>query len=77
MKNLVKTVALAAKGKAMVFFHNEEGEVNIVTTVVLIGIAIAIAMAFGNEILTLITDLFADITTSANTAISSSTTPSY
>ena len=46
MSNLMLTVALGMKGKVMKFINAEEGEVNIVTTVVLIGIAVALEVIF-------------------------------
>lgn len=65
MTNLMMTVALAAKGKFQRFLYTEEGEVNIVTTVVLIGIAVF----FGNQIQSLLATLFGSLGTKASTAI--------
>lgn len=72
MTNLMMTVALAAKGKAMRFLFNEEGEVNIVTTVVLIGIAVALAIFFGDKVQQLLETLFGSLTTKATGAIGTS-----
>lgn len=72
MTNLMMTVALAAKGKFQRFLYTEEGEVNIVTTVVLIGIAVALAVFFGNNIQSLLTDLFSSLGTKASTAVNTS-----
>lgn len=69
MSNLMMTVALAAKGKFQRFLYNEEGEVNIVTTVVLIGIAITLAVVFKNGVKTLLNTLLANINQSATQAI--------
>lgn len=69
MSNLMMTAALAAKGKLQKFFYNEEGEVNIVTTVVLIGIAITLALVFKDGIKSLLDTLISNISTSAQNAI--------
>lgn len=69
MSNLMMTAALAAKGKLQRFFYNEEGEVNIVTTVVLIGIAITLALVFKDGIKSLLDTLISNISTSAQNAI--------
>lgn len=59
-----------AKMKVKEFFENESGEVNIVTIVVLIGIAVALALIFKKQITDLLNALFATITEQAETAIS-------
>lgn len=69
MGNLMMTVVLAARGKAMKFLYNEEGEVNIVTTVVLIGIAIALAVFFGDKVKGLVETMFSSLDTKASGAI--------
>lgn len=69
MSNLMLTVVLGVKGKAMKFIHSENGEVNIVTTVILIGIAISLAVAFKTEISGLLQSLLQQITGKANSAI--------
>lgn len=70
MSNLMLTAVLGVKGKAMKFFNSESGEVNIVTTVVLIGIAIALALVFKEGISGLLDTLMQNITTNATNAIS-------
>lgn len=59
------------KARLMVhrFFHQENGEVNIVATVVLIGIAVLLAVLFKEQIANLLNNLFKEIDTSATDAI--------
>lgn len=64
-----KTLALSLKNKFMDFITKEDGEVNIVTIVVLIGIAVALALVFKDAILGLLDTLFATIETQANDAV--------
>lgn len=52
------------------FFHDEKGEVNIVATVVLIGIAVVLAVIFRDAIKKLVEDLLKGITDNANKAVS-------
>ena len=69
MSNLMLTVALGMKGKLMKFINAEEGEVNIVTTVVLIGIAVALAEIFKGHVTNLVNTLMVNITSSATNAV--------
>ena len=69
MSNLMLTVALGMKGKVMKFINAEEGEVNIVTTVVLIGIAVALAVIFKGHVTNLVNNLMLSITGSATNAV--------
>ena len=69
MSNLMLTVALGMKGKVMKFINSEEGEVNIVTTVVLIGIAVALAVIFKGHVTNLVNTLMLSITGSATNAV--------
>lgn len=69
MSNLMLTVALGMKGKVMKFINAEEGEVNIVTTVVLIGIAVALAVIFKGHVTNLVNTLMVNITSSATKAV--------
>ena len=69
MSNLMLTVALGMKGKVMKFINAEEGEVNIVTTVVLIGIAVALAVIFKGHVTNLVNTLVVNITSSATNAV--------
>ena len=69
MSNLMLTVALGMKGKVMKFINAEEGEVNIVTTFVLIGIAVALAVIFKGHVTNLVNTLMVNITSSATNAV--------
>ena len=69
MSNLMLTVALGMKGKVMKFINAEEGEVNIVTTVVLIGIAVALAVIFKGHVTNLVNTLMVNITSTATNAV--------
>ncbi len=51
------------------FLYDEEGDVNIVSMVVLIGIAVLLAVVFRNQIQSLLTTLFNTITKNATKAI--------
>lgn len=51
------------------FLEEERGAVDIVAIVVLIGIAVAIALIFRNQITNLITGLFGQIESNANEVI--------
>lgn len=51
------------------FVTSEEGEVNIVTIVVLIGIAVMLAILFRRQIAGLLGTLFGQITTNATDAV--------
>lgn len=51
------------------FLEEERGAVDIVAIVVLIGIAVAIALIFRNQITSLITGLFGQIESNANAVI--------
>lgn len=64
-----QVLALQAKLKLREFFTKEDGEVNIVTIVVLIGIAVALAIIFKNQITALLTTLFGTITEQATKAV--------
>jgi hypothetical protein len=52
------------------FMCDEEGDVNIVSIVVLIGIAVLLAVFFKGQIMDLLTNLFGTITEKANSAVS-------
>lgn len=66
----LRNMALSARCKFMNFVSNEEGEVNIVTIVVLIGIAVALALFFKDEITDLLGTLFGTIEDQAVEAVS-------
>lgn len=69
MLSYIDAKAFVWKTKAKEFLKSERGEVNIVTTVVLIGIAVALALIFKNSITGLIQTLLGSITTNAQNAI--------
>lgn len=69
MYTAVKMMAFQAKMKFREFVTKENGEVNIVTIVVLIGIAVALALIFREQITKLLTTLFETITTQATSAV--------
>ncbi len=62
-------IYLLGKAKAENFFSSEKGEVNIVATVLLIGVACLLAVAFRKQIQDLLNTLFQAINKKANEAI--------
>ena len=68
-KQNIMILATMAKLKIRDFFTDESGEVNIVTIVVLIGIAVLLAVVFKDEVEHLLTELFKTITGTADKAI--------
>ncbi len=62
-------IVVMARIKAMQFLQEEDGDVNIVSIVVLIGIAVLLAVFFKNQIVNLLNSLFKTINNSANTAM--------
>lgn len=68
MQNLMM-LGTMAKLKLRRFFSDEKGEVNIVTIVVLIGIAVILALSFKDQIEGLLETLFGTITENANNAV--------
>ena len=65
----LKLCAMAAKARAQAFFSKEDGEVNIVAIVVLIGIAVLLAIVFRGYIENLLKMLFGQINNNAKNAI--------
>lgn len=61
MMNFFDTLWLSMSLKAKSFFTDEEGDVNIVSIVVLIGIAVILAIAFKDAIAGILKDLFGGI----------------
>ena len=53
------------------FFEEERGDVNIVSMVVLIGVAVLMAMLFKNQIKSLLESLLGTITSNATKAVES------
>ncbi len=70
MMNIITGMILKAQLKAENFFKKENGEVNIIAIVILIGIAIMLALIFKDRISTLIGSLFDTIDTNAQSAVS-------
>lgn len=68
MNTLMNLLALA-KMEISDFFKQEDGDVNIVTIVVLIGIAVLLALIFRGAIENLIKGMFNTIEGNANNAI--------
>lgn len=58
-----------AQCKLVNFIHDEEGDVNIVSMVVLIGIAVLLAVMFKNQIRDLLDTLMGTITQNATDAV--------
>lgn len=69
MLNVLDMGIISVKNKLHKFFTEEKGEVNIVTIIVLIGIAIICALTFKEQIQALIERLFATIGTQADNAV--------
>ncbi len=68
-KQNIMILATMAKLKIRDFFTDERGEVNIVTIVVLIGIAVLLAVVFKEQIEDLLKTLFETIKGTAGKAI--------
>ena len=69
MMNALNMMMLTAKLKIQEFLTNEEGDVNIVSIVVLIGIAVLLAIIFKDAITGLINTLLETITSNAEGAV--------
>ena len=67
---LMNGLGLKARLAFSKFMCDEEGDVNIVSIVVLIGIAVLLAVFFKGQIMDLLTNLFGTITEKANSAVS-------
>lgn len=65
----MQTMMFMARAKFKKFLRKENGEVNIVTIVVLIGIAVLLALVFRKEIEKLLKSLFGTIEKNATNAI--------
>lgn len=68
MQNIIM-LGVVAKMKLRELLSDENGEVNIVAIVVLIGIAVILALLFKDKISELLTTLFGTITQKANDAV--------
>lgn len=69
MMNMLMGMVLKAQSKVERFFKKEDGEVNIIAIVVLIGIAILLALIFKDRIAALINSLFDTIDQNAQNAV--------
>lgn len=69
MMTMMTRMFLNAQLKVERFFKNEDGEVNIIAIVVLIGIAILLALIFKDRIAELINSLFDTIDQNAQNAV--------
>lgn len=69
MMNMLMGLFFQAQAKVESFFKKEDGEVNIIAIVVLIGIAILLALIFKDRISDLINSLFDSIDQNAQNAI--------
>lgn len=69
MMTMMTRMFLNAQLKVERFFKNEDGEVNIIAIVVLIGIAILLALIFKDRIAELINNLFDTIDQNAENAV--------
>lgn len=73
MFRFVDNALFKARLMAHKFLHHENGEVNIVATVVLIGIAVILAVLFKDQVAKLINGLFSQLGDNANKAINNQT----
>lgn len=71
----LKMMLFTLQVKAKNLITDEKGEVNIVTIVVLIGIAVLLALVFKDQIKKLLETLFASITKTATEAVEGGPTP--
>lgn len=69
MLNFIDKAYIAMLARWNTFIHDEEGDVNIVSIVVIIGIVIVLAVLFRKQLAKLINTLFSKISTSATNAI--------
>lgn len=69
MNKFLRKMTVKAKVGMRNLFHKENGEVNIVAIVILIGIAVILALIFKDAIANLLSSLFSSIETNANNAI--------
>ncbi len=72
MLQIAKIYAFNAKQKVKKFITKENGDVNIVSIVVLIGIAVLLAVFFRGQIEKLLESLFGTITGTATDAVTGS-----
>ncbi len=75
MSDLLLKYYLRAKAGLNDFFKNEEGDVNVVSIVVLIGIAVLLAIFFKDEIAGVINDMFTAIKGNTKDAVNTTVNP--
>jgi len=68
--NWFDTMKIVTKCKVNEFFTSEEGDVNVVSLVVLIGVAVVLAIVFKDSIKSLLESLLETITGKATDAVS-------
>lgn len=76
MLNFIDKMYIAMLAKWNTFIHDEKGDVNIVSIVVIIGIVIVLAVLFRKQLAKLINTLFSNISTNATNAIDGAENPS-
>lgn len=69
IKTRATRMTVAAQCKARDFIRKENGDVNIVSIVVLIGIAVLLAIVFKKQVTNLINNLFTTIGNKANNVL--------
>lgn len=69
MRNLMDSAVIAAKFKMNEFLTREDGDVNVVSIVVLIGVAVTLALVFKDTAKKILDDLLNAIQGNATTAI--------
>lgn len=68
--NILDKALIAMKVRLASFMTEEDGDVNVVSIVVLIGVAVALAVIFKDQVKALITSLFNTVGDKANNAVS-------
>lgn len=69
MRNLMDSAVIAAKFKMNEFLTREDGDVNVVSIVVLIGVAVTLALVFKDTAKKILDELLNAIKGNATTAI--------
>lgn len=75
MLQKVNAMMAVAKAKLYTFLHNERGDVNIVSIVVLIGVAVLLAIVFKDAIGNLLKSLLNTITNNSNGVVNNKIGP--
>ena len=69
MFQMLDSLWFTAKARVQAFLTDEKGDVNIVSMVVLIGVAVLLAIVFKDQISALVTGLLNTITQNANDVV--------